>query len=360
MSSTTLPNTLLITGGAGFVGSSLALHLKDQSPGSRVIAFDNLMRRGSELNLPRLGRAGVEFVHGDVRIPTDLLALPKVDALIECSAEPSVLAGYGAQARYVVDTNLNGTVNCLELAARDKADIVFLSTSRVYPIATINDNCTEGADGFHLAPNALLPGAGPEGISEDFPLFGVRSLYGATKLASELLIAEYAHLHGLRAVVDRCGVIAGPWQMGKTDQGFVLLWLARHHWGLPLAYTGFHGTGSQVRDVLHVADLCDLVTLQLQRIEEVKGRTFNVGGGRANSTSLRGFSALAATTTGRTIAVGRGPSDRPGDLALYMTDNARVTEALGWKPQRDLTTIFNDSYQWLLEHEEILRPILGR
>ncbi|HRQ83619.1 MAG TPA: NAD-dependent epimerase/dehydratase family protein [Flavobacteriales bacterium] len=283
---------------------------------------------------------------------------PRFDVLMECSAEPSVLAGYGGDARYVVDTNLTGTVNCLEAAARHKADLVFLSTSRVYPIAAINALCTEGAEGFSMNGGDTL-GASEKGIAENFPLNGVRSLYGATKLASELLIAEYADMHGLRAVVNRCGVIAGPWQMGKTDQGFVLLWIARHHWNLPLNYIGFGGKGSQVRDVLHIDDLCELITLQAASMDRLQGGTFNVGGGLANSASLRGFTALAAAVTGNRIQVGSHADDRPGDLKYYVTDNSYVTQTTGWAPRRDLRTLFADSHQWLMANEELLRPILS-
>lgn len=354
-----MTRTLLITGGAGFVGSAIALDWKKRHPSDRVIAFDNLKRRGSELNLPRLKAASIEFVHGDVRSIADLMGLPRIDALVECSAEPSVLAGYGGDARYVIDTNLLGTVNCLELVARDKADIVFLSTSRVYPIAAINSNCVEADGKFAIDPKAAVPGASAHGISEDFPLHGVRSLYGATKLASELLIAEQADVHGFRWAVNRCGVIAGPWQMGKTDQGFVLLWLARHHWGQPLAYTGFGGRGAQVRDVLHIDDLCDLVSLQLEGMDRVNGTVFNAGGGAANSASLAEFTALAAAATGKRITVASDPAERRGDLKLYVTDHRRLTDATGWMPQRDLRTIFADAQAWLVAHEQVLRPILG-
>jgi CDP-paratose 2-epimerase len=350
--------TLLITGGSGFVGSSIALHWKRLHPDHRVIALDNLKRRGSELNLARLKQAGVEFMHGDVRNPEDLMALSRIHALVDCSAEPSVLAGYGTGSRYVVNSNLSGTVNCLELAARDRADLVFLSTSRVYPIEAINAMCREGKDGFELDATRMGRGVSATGIAEDFPLEGARSLYGATKLASEYLITEYAALHGLRTAVNRCGVIAGPWQMGKTDQGFVLLWLARHLWQGRLEYIGFGGKGAQVRDVLHVDDLCDLVTWQLEHLDKVNGRTFNVGGGRANSTSLRGFTELAAKATGSTIVVEANATDRPGDLKLYITDNSKVTRATGWAPKRSLEDVFTDSCKWLKDHGDLLRPIL--
>lgn len=172
-------------------------------------------------------------------------------------------------------------------------------------------------------PATSLSGASQYGIAEDFPLAGVRSLYGATKLTSELLITEYADMHGFRAVIDRCGVIAGPWQMGKTDQGFVLLWLARHLWNLPLQYIGFGGTGSQVRDVLHIDDLCDLVSYQLEHMGAVNGQTFNAGGGLSNSTTLRGSTELAQKATGRTLPISASSDIRQGDYTELLHHQQR-------------------------------------
>jgi CDP-paratose 2-epimerase len=125
---------ILITGGAGFVGSNLALAFKRDRPSATVIAFDNLKRRGSELALPRLRAGGVEFMHGDVRSMDDLASAGPADILIEASAEPSVHAGYGGDPSYVVHTNLFGAANCLEFARRHGSDFVFLSTSCVYSI----------------------------------------------------------------------------------------------------------------------------------------------------------------------------------------------------------------------------------
>ena len=125
-----------------------------------------------------------------------------------------------------------------------------------------------------------------EGVAEAFPLNGPRSFYGASKLSSELLIAEYVHSYGLKALINRCGVLAGPWQMGKVDQGVVTLWVARHYFRRSLSYCGFGGHGKQVRDVLHVDDLSDLIWKQLQSVNDWDGEVYNVGGGRENSTSL--------------------------------------------------------------------------
>jgi len=131
--------TVLITGGAGFVGSTLGIAIRRAHPGTTVIAFDNLRRRGSEMNLPRLKEAGIRFVHGDVRELADLCDVrPAPDLILECSAEPSVLAGYGGSPEYLIHTNLTGCFHCLEVARNAKADFLFVSTSRVYPVAAVN------------------------------------------------------------------------------------------------------------------------------------------------------------------------------------------------------------------------------
>ena len=124
---------VLITGGAGFVGANVATALAERHPDWELIALDNLYRRGSELNLPRLEAAGVAFARGDVRSAEALAAIEPIDALIECSGEPSALAGAAGETAYPVETNLLGAHRCLELARRDDAQLVFLSTSRVYP-----------------------------------------------------------------------------------------------------------------------------------------------------------------------------------------------------------------------------------
>ena len=137
---------LLITGGAGFVGASLAISLKQNYPQYQIFALDNLKRRGSELSLSRLKAAGIEFLHGDIRNKEDFDALPAVDTVIEASAEPSVLAGLDGTPDYLINTNLFGTVNCLNYALKHRANFIFLSTSRVYPIKTIETLNFEEAD----------------------------------------------------------------------------------------------------------------------------------------------------------------------------------------------------------------------
>jgi CDP-paratose 2-epimerase len=351
---------LLITGGAGFVGSSLALCFRRACPDWRIISFDNLRRRGSELNLHRLARAGIEFCHGDIRNRSDLDGVGKVDTIIECSAEPSALAGIDGDVSYVIDTNLVGTVNCLELARRHDAELMFLSTSRVYPYESLNAvPFREIPTRFEWQGGGHLAGISNQGVMEEFSLEGARTLYGATKLCAELLIREYVAMYGLRAVVNRCGVLTGPWQMGKVDQGFAVLWVARHHFGGALSYFGFGGQGKQVRDLLHVEDLFELLQLQLANMPAHSGLVYNVGGGRDSSLSLLELTDLCRQATGKTIPVGTVQTTRPGDVRIYITDSSRVRAAAGWKPRWTIERIIESIAAWIRDHEEQLEPILG-
>lgn len=355
--------SVLVTGGAGFVGSHVAAWATRQFPQARVYAADNLRRRGSERNLPWLRANGVTFVHADIRSPQDLALDRELAAskqaralLVECSAEPSVLAGYDGSPEYVVQTNLVGTYHCLELCRRTGADLLFLSTSRVYPMRHLNAiRLTEGETRFDIAPEQELPGISAHGIGEAFPLDGARSLYGATKLGSELLIQEYASMYGLRAIVNRCGVLTGPRQMGKVDQGVFTLWMAHHFFGLPLSYIGYGGAGKQVRDLLHVADLTELLQVELDRLDTLAGSIFNVGGGLDSSLSLLETTRLCEQICGRSTTIGHASVTRDADVPLYVTDNSRVTAATGWQPRRTPRETLEDIYHWIRADEEGLR-----
>jgi CDP-paratose 2-epimerase len=350
---------ILITGGAGFVGSNVALKLKQDYPDSAITVLDNLKRRGSELSLKRLKAAGIEFVHGDIRNREDLV-FEKVDLLIECSAEPSVMAGINSSPDYLMNTNLVGTLNCLELAREHDAACVFLSTSRVYPISYINNLKFEEAETrFNITDGQETKGASSKGISESFPLDKARSLYGTTKLASELVVAEYVDTYGLKAIVNRCGVITGPWQMGKIDQGVFVLWVAKHYFSQSLSYIGYGGEGKQVRDFIHIDDLYQAIKSQLENFDDYNAGTYNVGGGLENSVSLLELTQLCEKITGNTIEIASVKEDRPADLRFFITDSTKFLEKSSLSWQKDAEQTVQDIYEWIRDNEADLKPILA-
>lgn len=350
---------MLITGGAGFVGGSLARSFLRE--GHEVTLFDNLRRRGSELNAGPLTSEGARFVHGDVRNAADLDTLDgSFDVLIEASAEPSVHAGMRGSPRYVLDTNLGGAVNCLEFARVRCGALVFLSTSRVYSIDSLRSiPLEEQATRLDLAPaGPHVPGLSLDGIAESFGSEGPRSYYGASKLAAELLCREYGAQGGLRVVVNRCGVIAGPGQFGRSDQGVFTLWVARHFFGRALSYTGFGGKGLQVRDLLHPDDLTDLIRMQLNAWNRVAGQTFNVGGGRSGSVSMQELTALCREIVGREVPLESEAATAAADVPWYITDHSRISEVLGWAPVRRPRQIVEDIAAWIAQNARTLENLI--
>jgi CDP-paratose 2-epimerase len=350
---------IVVTGGAGFIGSTLCIKLKEKYPSYKIIAFDNLKRRGSELNLIDFKEKGIEFVHGDIRNSEDLSALSGFDVLIEASAEPSVMSGLNSDPSYVINNNLYGSINCFNLCLKHKAKLIFLSTSRVYPIDNIEEAAfIEEETRFSFLDNQKEKGISSEGISEDFTLFGARSFYGTTKLSSELFIQEYSSFYNLEAAITRFGVIAGPRQMGKTDQGVVTLWMAKHYWKQSLKYIGYGGLGKQVRDILHVDDLVDLIDIQIHNISKFTGKVFNAGGGKGSSVSLLEMTSICEEISGNKISIGSEIDNRPADLRIYITDNSKIEREIGWSPQKTASQIFSDIHQWINTNEKQLENIL--
>jgi len=347
---------LLVTGGAGFVGSHLAIALKGRWPSAEVVALDNLYRRGSELNLPRLESNGIVFHRGDVRDRSTFPAGP-FDFLVECSAEPSVLAGIESSPDYLMQTNLTGAYHCLEAARQWNAGVLFMSTSRVYPIGVLESHpYAEDATRFSWA-DGHAGSISSRGVTEDVDMRGARSLYGYTKYAAELLVEEYRAAFGLRAVVNRCGVIAGPWQFGKVDQGVAALWVLAHFFGRPLKYIGYGGGGKQVRDFLHVQDLCDLMVEQVHDFDRWDGWSGNVSGGSANAVSLCELTALCREAVGRDIVIDAEPENRPGDLRIFIGDCARLFERTAWRPVRGVRNIVEDIEGWVRQQSVSLQNL---
>jgi CDP-paratose 2-epimerase len=348
---------ILITGGAGFIGSNLAIHLCQTSPDAAVVCMDNLYRRGSELNLPRLQKAGVQFHRGDV---ADANGFPHgpFDFIIECSAEPSVLAGKNGSPDYVFQTNLVGAYQCLEKARVWGSKFLFLSTSRVYPIARLEAHPWREEETRFVWEDHGTNGITSRGINERLDLSGARSLYGFTKLAAEQLIEEYRAAYAVKAAVNRCSVIAGPWQFGRVDQGVASLWVLAHYFDGPLSYIGYGGAGKQVRDILHVDDLCELLSDQINNFDQWDGWLGNVSAGLNNTVSLCELTTLCREITGKKISISSVPSNRPNDVRILVVDSSRLFQRTLWRPKRDLRCIIYDISDWVSSHCDELEHLL--
>lgn len=336
---------ILVAGACGFVGSTLARAWVESGAGHSLVGVDSLARPGSEVNRLALRDLGVEVRHADLRLASDLEDLPDVDAVVDAAASPSVLGGVDGitSSRQLVESNLLGTVNLLELCRRRRAAFVLLSTSRVYSIRPLAGLPTRVRDGA-FEPDAgapLPPGLSTEGIAESFPTAPPVSLYGSTKVASEQLALEYGEAYGFPVRVDRCGVLAGAGQFGRPDQGIFSYWVGRWMRRLPLEYVGFDGRGHQVRDCLHPADLAPLVERQAASSDPSMPRVVNLGGGRASARSLRQLSDWCrARFFDHEVAA--SPRTRPFDLPWIVLDASLAAKAWGWSPRRTTEDVLEE------------------
>lgn len=348
---------IVITGGAGFIGYNLALYLKHKYPQYDITAFDNLSRKGVDSNVASLRHSGVGFIKGDIRSPKDFELLNGFDCMIEASAEPSVLSGLKDDPAFIIENNLIGAINCFRACFKNKAQVIFLSTSRVYPLQYLSETKYKECESRFELEGGQSQGISTLGMSEQIPLDGARSFYGTTKLAAEQLLLEYGMFCGLNTAITRFSVVAGPGQMGKTDQGIAAYWMAQHIWKGTLDYIGFGGMGKQVRDILHINDLLSLIDMQIHKPELFNNQVFNAGGGLHNTLSLREMTDLCAEISGNKIVIGSIKENRPGDIPIYFSDNSLITKKTGWQPKYNTRQIFTDIFNWLKENEQKLKPI---
>jgi CDP-paratose 2-epimerase len=348
---------IFISGVCGFVGSCLAHALLDDNPSLEIIGIDNFSRPGSQLNIEPLRARGVKVIHGDVRSATDLETISAFDWLIDAAANPSVLAGIdGAMtSRDVLENNLYGTINLLELAKRFGAGFILISTSRVYStkqLAALPTIMERGA--LKLDVSAPLPaGVTQLGVTEQFSTEPPLSLYGSSKVASEIIALEYGAVFDMPVWINRCGVLAGAGQFGRPDQGIFAYWINAYRRRAKLRYIGFDGSGQQTRDCLHPRDLLPLLIGQMQHSGGDKPRVLNVAGGLENSMSLAQLSEWCAARFGEHI-VERDPAPRPFDVPWLVLACERARESWGWQPATDLEAILNEIADHAEAHPEWL------
>lgn len=328
---------IAITGGAGFIGVNLARRFLER--GDEVTILDSLSRPGSQKNLEWLQtnfNAGVRFLNGDLRRFEDVRACVKdAEAVFHLAAQVAVTTSV-ADPMLDFEVNAHGTLNVLEAVRRDNpsAPFLFTSTNKVY--GGLTDLALAEEATRYSAPSA------PQGIGESRAL-DFYSPYGCSKGAADQYVHDYARIYGLKTVTFRMSCIYGPFQNGTEDQGWVVHFANAFVHGSELS---IYGDGKQVRDVLHVSDLADAFQLALERIDQVAGRIYNIGGGIENAISLLELMELLRRQTQREVT--RKFDDwRPGDQRWYVSDTRRAKAELGWTPAIGVEQGIDDLLQWV-------------
>ena len=331
---------ILITGGCGFVGSNLAIYFKDNHIGTQINSLDNLSRKGTLLNFNRLKKKKIKNFKIDISNNKALKNLPRYDLIVDCCAEASVETSK-KNVDVVFNTNLLGTFNILKKCKKDKSNLIFLSSSRVYSIRKLRE----------LKKNKSL-------INEKFDTSGPKSIYGFCKYSSEHLIKEFSFMYKIKYIINRFGVISGPWQFGKQDQGFVSRWVWKHMNKKKFYYIGFNGKGSQIRDVIHISDVCELITLQIKKINKIYNFTINIGGGKKNAISLRNLTKICQKITLNKVKIFSKKNTSKYDIPYYVTDNSKVQKMYKWRPRKKIFHIIQDIYEWMLSNKKILKKYI--
>ncbi len=332
---------ILVTGGCGFVGTNICLYLKKRR--FKVWSLDNLSRKGSKFNYLHLKENHIYNFKFDISDYDKIKELPKFDLIIDCCAEAAVEVSKKDIDR-VINTNLIGTINILKKVKKDKSKIIFLSSSRVNSISTLNSLVTKKKDLKKKIKCKVK-------IDENFNTKGVKSIYGLTKYASEKFIEEFSYAFKIKYIINRCGVISGPFQFGNQDQGFISHWLWKHLNKKNLNYIGYGGHGNQVRDVLHIEDLCDLIFKQIKRFNRIHNELFCIGGSSFSKISLNELTLKCQSITGKKIKIGKIKDTSIYDIPYFVTNNNKILNFYKWKPKRNINKIIFDTFGWLKQNK---------
>ena len=323
--------SILITGGCGFVGSNLAIYLQKELKNFFIFSADNLNKNYSKFNLNILRKMKIKNYKVDISSNKFLKIKKKFDFIIDCSADPAV-ENSRKDTRSVFNNNLKTTFNILEKTKKDKSKIIFISSSRIYPII-------ESKKKFRNKNNSFF--------DEQTQTDGIKSLYGFTKFASELLIKEYSYIFNIKYIINRSGIITGPLQFGKVEQGVISLWLWRHLNNLKLDYIGFGGKGHQIRDILYVDDFSLLIKKQILAFSKINNQLFCIGGGKKNSITLKQLTAKCQKITENIPYIGSIPKSSMYDIPIFVSSNKKIKKFYNWSPKTDINQILKLNLKWL-------------
>lgn len=341
---------ILITGGCGFIGFNLSMFLKKK--GFNVIAMDNLVRRGVEISRDILEDNGIEFIHGDARNVEDFNNVnKKIDVILNTAAEPSAIEGY-KNPYFDYTNNFLSVVNVLELARKNGIKIIQWSTNKVYPGNKINSiKRKELETRFEFDDENYN-----DGIDESFSVDGNdHSIYGLTKLAADLFCQEYAQAFDLNIIINRFSCLGGEWQWGLPKQGWFSWWPIAFVYKFPITYIGWKG--KQLRDILYIKDINELILKQIESIGDFKGEVFNVGGGIENTMSLIEATAYLEKKFGFKPKVSFQEETRRADQCIYVSNISKVCETFNWKPKINPKAAMDSILSWAQKNKELLDKV---
>ncbi len=335
----------LITGGAGFIGSNYASRCI--SRGEKIVIFDNLSRAGSKRNLKWLedkyGKGSFELVVGDVRDADAIQAAARnASKILHLAAQVAVTTSV-TDPRNDFDINALGTFNTLEAArlSGNKPGFLFSSTNKVYG-GMENVRVVEKDTRYDYADL-------PEGATEE-QLLDFHSPYGCSKGCGDQYVRDYARIYDLHTVVFRQSCIYGLRQFGVEDQGWVAWFVIAAITGRPIS---IYGDGKQVRDILFVEDLCDAYDAAFQRLPQIGGQVFNIGGGRKNTISIwMEFKPILEQLLGKKIATSNGDW-RPGDQPVFISDIRKANKLLNWNPKVGVEEGIRRLFTWVKENKDL-------
>ena len=336
---------ILITGGAGFIGSNLANHFINK--GDDVLVFDNYYRRGVQHNVKWLRErhgAGFRLIKGDVRDYKAISsAISGAHIILHVAGQTAVTTSVN-NPREDFEINALGTLNILEAArtAGDDPVIIFTSTNKVYGKMT-DIPVVEKEKRYQYELNT-------DGIGESQPL-DFHSPYGCSKGTADQYVHDYSRIYGMKTIVFRMGSIFGPHQFGLEDQAWIAYFVIAAARGWPIT---IYGDGKQVRDVLFIKDLVQAFEQAIEQVEVTAGEIYNIGGGKINTIAIwTEFAPLLSNLLGKRVQADEFGDWRPGDQKVYFSDIRKALKDFDWKPETSVEQGIQKLVEWVVDNQDI-------
>jgi CDP-paratose 2-epimerase len=345
---------VLVTGGAGFVGSNFCDHVLSNYPDSKVTIYDDFSRSGTEYNLswlrnryPDGKRLGVVRAALQDENTLSRAVLGK-DLILHCAAQVAVTTSL-ADPRHDFNTNALGTLNLLEAARKSKSDpiLLYCSTNKVY-------GELKGVPLKEKSSRYEFSGTYRDGIDES-QSFDPCTPYGCSKAVGDMYFQDYAESYGTKSVVFRMSCIYGVHQYGTEDQAWISHFIVSLILGRPIT---IYGDGKQVRDILYINDLCRVFDLAAKRIEKIRGEVYNVGGGPQNTYSLLELIDYLEQIAGKKFSISYDYW-RPADQRIYYSNISKAKRDFRWFPRISKETGVKLLYDWTLKNRRLFDKLYG-